>query len=256
MSLDALEKNKSMCLQSLLMWVDLYGNIGNRDRIAEICTKKKITFCEDACESLGGTWKGKKAGTFGQAAAFSFYGNKTITTGEGGMLVTDRADIYEKAKLLRGQGQMFQYYHTEVGYNYRMTSLQAALGLAQLGRIKEIMEEKERVFERYKNRLDQSVTFASEHANSEHSKWAVTIYSPCKDRIQKALEKAKIETRRVFHPVSSMPAYQHLCRHTLDTFEISQRISDNGLTLPSYPELKNKDIDQICDIVLRAVLKR
>lgn len=129
--------------------VDLYGNMPDMDAIREVAQRHGISIIEDAAEAIGSEYKGKKAGSFGDAGVFSFHGSKTLTTGEGGMLVTDREDIYHRVLFLRDHGrqpgnQMF--WNTEVAYKYKMTSMQAALGLAQLERIEELITYKRQIF--------------------------------------------------------------------------------------------------------------
>jgi perosamine synthetase len=224
-----------------VFFVHLYGNMCNMDELNSIT--KEFVLVEDACEALGGEWKNQRAGSLAKAAAFSFYANKTISTGEGGMFVCDDDDIYERAKLFRGQGQTTRYYHPVIGYNYRMTNIQAAIGLAQLERINEIMNEKRRVYERYKSRL-QGPVFSAELPESKHSCWAVTVALNGPSSVAKVLEDKGIESRRVFYPICDLPPY-------LGTGDCpnARWLREHGLTLPSYSELKDSQIDDICDIV-------
>lgn len=221
--------------------VHLYGNMCNMDALSAM--PKNVVLAEDACEAIGGEWKGRRAGGFGVVGAFSFYANKTISTGEGGMLVCNDDDVYERAKLFRGQGQTTRYFHPVVGYNYRMTNIQAAIGLAQLERISEIMDEKRRVYDRYKSRL-QGPTFAAEPKGSKHSCWAVTVVVDDPDSVAKTLEKNGIESRRVFYPICDLPPY-------LGTGNCpnARWLRDHGITLPSYSELKDEQIDGVCDLI-------
>lgn len=246
MDLEKLEQiDNSQEKNVILFWVHLYGNIEDMDRVKNICKKKNIVLVEDACESLGGKWKNSKTGTFGETAAFSFYGNKTITTGEGGMVTTNNQDVAEKMKILRGQGQTDRYYHQYVGYNYRMTNIQAAIGLAQLERIHEIIGEKERVYSRYKNNLKGVVDFATENELSTHSKWVVAIKTKNKDRIVFELNKKGIDTRPIFIPLNMLPPY----KDKKNNYPQSSKLYENGLVLPSYPQLSNNEIDIICSTI-------
>lgn len=251
-----------------IFFVHLYGNMCDMDAL-KVASKNAI-LVEDACEALGGEWKGKRAGSLGRAAAFSFYANKTISTGEGGMLVTDDDEVYEKAKLYRGQGQTARYFHPVVGYNYRMTNIQAAIGLAQLERMDEIMAEKRRVYERYKERLKNGYGFpffADEPAGSKHSCWAVTISVKNPEKISVALAENGVESRRVFFPICDLPPYGKDTRMGASDFEYDEKtclykkgcdclnarwLRNHGITLPSYSELTNSQIDTICDLVLAA----
>jgi perosamine synthetase len=179
--------------------------------------------------------------------AFSFYGNKTISTGEGGMVVTNSDDLARKVRLLRGQGQTERYFHVEVGYNYRMTNVQAAIGLAQIERISEIMAEKERVFERYLGHLGHLM--AKTTPSSSHSKWAVAIKTPSRDKLVQALAHEGVETRPVFVPLPCLPPY--LEPQVQERYPNATSLGKEGLVLPSYPELSNSEIDLICGAILR-----
>ena len=129
--------------------VDLYGNMPDMDALLEVAGRNNIPVIEDAAEAAGAEYKGKKAGSFGDVGVFSFHGSKTLTTGEGGMLVTDRDDIHHRVLFLRDHGRKpgdNLFWNTEVAYKYKMSSMQAALGLAQLERIDELIERKREIF--------------------------------------------------------------------------------------------------------------
>ena len=245
-----------------LFLVHLYGNMCDMEAISRVCSRNNLVLVEDACEALGGSFGGKKAGSFGKAAAFSFYGNKTLTTGEGGMFATDDRELYLKAKTMRGQGQTERYYHPIVGHNYRMTNIQAAIGLAQLERMDQILDEKKRVFEAYQKRLKGAfgkrafIGWPLVHANSSHSYWAVTITvgdaNPCsipmRDRIAEFLDSSDIETRPVFYPIPNLPPYRGTGKSPN-----GQCLFKRGITLPSYPEMSQGEIDLVCDKVLEMI---
>ena len=231
--------------------VHLYGVMNNMDELCSFCKKHNLLLIEDACEALGGTWDGKKAGSFGKSACFSFYGNKTLTTGEGGMVVTNDDSVYERAKMLKGQGQTERYFHPIVGYNYRMTNLVAALGLAQLERVDEIMKEKKRVFERYKSKLEPSkaIKIQEIHPKCQHAYWvfSMRLLDNLRDKIEARLKAYGIETRRCFHPVSSLPPYRDVRKIGRD----SSWLTDSVLVLPSHPTLTDEQIDFISDTILK-----
>ena len=224
-----------------IFFVHLYGNMNNMDALRD--ASNGLVLVEDACEALGGEWKGKKAGSLAKASSFSFYANKTLSTGEGGMFTCDDDDVYEKARLFRGQGQTARYYHPVIGYNYRMTNIQAALGLAQLERIDDIMSEKRRVYDRYVSRL-QIPVFAREPSESKHSRWAVTVVVRNPERTSVVLAENGVESRRVFYPICDLPPYVGTgnCPN-------ARWFRDQGITLPSYSELTNSQIDNVCDLV-------
>lgn len=224
-----------------IFFVHLYGNMCDMDALNR--NRGNTILVEDACEAFGGEWKGKRAGSLASVSAFSFYANKTISTGEGGMICCDDDEIYDKVCLLKGQGQTSRYYHPIVGYNYRMTNVQAAIGLAQIERVNEIMLEKKRVYDRYKSKLPISM-FAKETCESKASFWAVTILSKNPVKLSLVLSKKGIDSRRVFYPISDLPPYFN-CSDSPN----AKWLRKSGLTLPSYCELSNAEIDMICDLV-------
>jgi perosamine synthetase len=221
--------------------VHLYGNV---QPPTVTCGCGEVVLVEDACEALGGEWMGKKAGTLGKAGAFSFFGNKTISTGEGGMVVTNDDAVAERARLFKGQGQTSRYYHEIIGHNYRMTNIQAALGLAQLERIDDILTEKKRVYDRYESKIGHLMQV--KELRSTHSYWAVTARVGNPEAVSSVLVQNGIETRRTFYPLSSLPPYANSCPYGAKESEF---LRETGLTLPSYPELSNREIDVICDLV-------
>src|SRR2546421_625820 len=159
--------------------VDLYGNMPDMDVILEVAQRDRIAIIEDAAEAVGAEYKGRKAGSFGDAGAFSFHGSKTLTTGEGGMLVTDREDIYLRALFLRDHGRKpgdNSFWNTEIAYKYKMSSMQAALGLAQLERIDELIERKREIFRWYKEELSdiEGLTLNPEPTTTKNAFWMMT----------------------------------------------------------------------------------
>ncbi len=241
------EKTKAIII------VHLYGNPCDMDEINKIAKENNIFIIEDAAEAHGSLYKNKKCGSFGDVSCFSFYGNKTMTTGEGGICLTNDKKIYEKLKLLRGQGMnpKKRYWHDVIGFNYRITNMQAALGCAQLERIGEFVKIKKANAATYRKLLAGVpwVIFQEETAGCSSSNWMFSIlvdskYKYSRDQIVKKLEKAGIETRINFYPLSDMPPYK-----TDESMNISQDISYNGFCLPSSTKLKKKEIEYICDII-------
>ena len=162
--------------------VDLYGGMPDMTAILEIANRYQIPIIEDAAEAIGSEFNGKKAGSFGDTGVFSFHGSKTLTTGEGGMLVTNREDIYQRVLFLRDHGRKpgdKLFYNTEVGYKYKMSSMQAALGLAQLERIEELVDRKRQIFSWYQAELDfiPGVSLNYEPPNTKNTYWMVTVIS-------------------------------------------------------------------------------
>jgi perosamine synthetase len=232
-----------------IMAVHLYGHPCEMSVLKEIADEHRLFLIEDCAEAIGSKYQGRHVGTFGDIATFSFYGNKTITTGEGGMLVTNNQTIFERAVHFKGQGlaKYREYWHDVIGYNYRMTNICAAIGLAQLERINDILSKKRQIAELYKELLkDTEFKVHQEVGDVFHSYWMISILIPQadqRDTVRKHLSDAGIETRPVFYPVHTMPMYtQKYQRH-----QVAEDIGWRGINLPSYPDLSPEQIDYICD---------
>ena len=232
-----------------IMAVHLYGHACDLAALRRLADEHGLFLIEDCAEAFGSLFHGKHVGTFGDVATFSFYGNKTITTGEGGMVVTPDATIHERVLKFKGQGlaKFREYWHDVIGYNYRMTNICAALGLAQLERATDTVRRKRHIAERYKTLLDGSdIEVHGEVGNVYHSYWMVSVLvnqASRRDAARDHLARAGIETRPVFYPVHTMPIYsQKYRRH-----KVAEDISWRGINLPSYPDLSDTQIDYICD---------
>ena len=228
----------------------LYG--GSTDMIAlkELSKKYGICLIEDCAESLGTKFDGKHLGTFGDISTFSFFGNKTLTTGEGGMVVTADFQISSKMRILKGQGLSLgrEYWHDVVGYNYRMTNICAALGVAQLEKIEEIVGEKKRISFTYRKFLNNPlIMFPVDSIHIEKCEWMVSITVPMetRDGLRVWLASKGIETRPFFYPVHEMPMHVD----QLGDYPNAEILSKTGLNLPSYPALTNSDIEHISNEV-------
>lgn len=231
--------------------VHLYGLPCDMDKIIEIARRHNLYVIEDCAEAHGARYKGKKVGCFGDIGCFSFFGNKIITTGEGGMCITNNEDLKDKMELFKNQGMSKEkrYFHPVVGYNYRMTNIQAAIGLAQLEKIEEIMRIKKLIASLYKALLTgvEDIEVFQEHdMNYENVYWMCCILSNKRDELMKALKEADIETRPFFVPVHKMPPYENGEVH-----EVAEGLGKVGINLPSSPNLKEEDIRKICEIIRR-----
>jgi len=203
---------------------------------------------EDSCEAIGCyDADGKHAGShISKCAAFSFFGNKTITTGEGGMVVTNDTTTYNKLKHLRGHYHTGNYWHPKVGYNYRMTNVAAAVGCGQLQRIDLILYEKARVYNRYVNNLaNQRHISLQQCRHGEHGQWMFGIQVRNPKMLARILQSYGIDTRPMFHPISSLPMYKNCDVININAAFLHQHV----LLLPSYPQLTNKQVDYICEVV-------
>ena len=227
--------------------VHLYGAMCNIQKLKNICEKYNLFLIEDAAEAFGSEYRGRKSGTFGDIATFSFFGNKTITTGEGGMVYSNDEEKIKRVASLKNQAvsSEIEYWHEEIGYNYRMTNICAAIGLAQIEVAKDLIAKKQKIAFLYKDYLKNlPITFQKEEYNSFHSFWMVTILVKDKsqrDDLRYFLKNNNIDTRPVFYPANKMKPHW-----TPDSFSIANFVSDTGLNLPSYPDLNENDIKYIC----------
>ena len=234
-----------------IMVVHLYGQVADVQMIQEICLKNRIYFIEDCAEAIGSSYDGNPVGVFGDIATFSFFGNKTISTGEGGMLLFKDKSLAMKSRILRDHGMNpnMKYWHEIAGYNYRLTNMQAAVGLAQLERFESIIEKKIIISNWYKEKLGDCKGIIQKPLCLDlvkHSNWLFTIIldeSIDKDKVIKNLFGFGIEARRVFYPLNVMPPYSKF--RSSKSLVNSKYISDNGLSLPSSINLQKNDIDYI-----------
>jgi len=245
-------KKKTTSKTKAVFLVHLLGNPCPSE-IYEWCKSKNIICIEDACESIGASLNGNKTGTLGSCGAFSFFGNKNITTGEGGAITTNDENIFKQVEYLKGQAQDRTYIHSAIGYNYRMTNIQAALGYAQILRVKEITDEKNRVFSYYKNSLkdlilSNKIKIQKETKGSAPANWMFAIKSDKKNEIEKTLNQNNIETRPLFYPVNEMLPYKSDIKY-VNSIDLNR----NAIMLPSYPELSKNQIDKICDLVKKVI---
>jgi perosamine synthetase len=200
--------------------VHLYGNMANMDAVMDVAKRHGIAVIEDAAQAIGSEFRGRKAGAFGDAGAFSFHGSKTLTTGEGGMFVTSRDDVFERVLRLRDHGREpgdRLFVNHEIAFKYRMSALQAAFGLGQLERIEELVARKRELFAWYVRDFGgmNGVTLNHEAATTKNTYWMATaLFSPeqglRKEDVIAQLRHRNIDSRPFFHPLSSLPAYREL----------------------------------------------
>ena len=236
--------------------VHLYGAICDMEALRALADKHGLYLVEDCAESLGSTLDGKSCGGLGNVGTFSFFGNKTVTTGEGGLVTTNDDELAERLRLVKGQGQSptRRYWHIELGFNYRMTNICAAIGLAQLERLPDILARKKQLGDRYRDRLASlPVTFQQPNAAVSSSEWLFSLLVPegvDRDAVMASMAADQIETRPVFHCAHQMPMYQEAT-----SYPISEAISARGISLPSYPMLSEKDVDRIARSLERAITR-
>ncbi|MDT7542568.1 MAG: perosamine synthetase [Acidobacteriota bacterium] len=246
--------------------VDLYGNQPDWEAIRAVAERHGIAIIEDAAEAIGSEYRGRKAGTFGRAGVFSFHGSKTLTTGEGGMLVTDDAEFFARAQFLRDHGRKpgdKMFFNHEVAYKYKMSSMQAALGLAQLERIEELVAHKRDIYSWYERELAgaDGLMLNHEMPGTKNVYWMVTVivdprFGLKKEQLMALLSERSIDCRPFFHPLSSIPAYAdteqaHAAR---ERNRVSYKLSPYGVNLPSGMSMDESKVGYVCD-ALKALLK-
>ena len=246
-----------------LIPVDLYGQSCNYNRLIDLCNRYNVFLIEDAAEALGGEYQGKKCGSFGEMGILSFNGNKIITTSGGGMLLSNNPVYIKNARFLATQARepAIHYEHKELGYNYRMSNLLAAVGRGQLRVIDDRVASRRKIFDRYVEELGymEGVEFMPEAGYGKSNRWLTTLtIDPTKtgvDRTQiiQALEKENIEARPVWKPMHLQPLY-HGCEFvSKDGEDISGQLFANGLCLPSGSSLSETDQDRVIDIVSKTL---
>lgn len=226
-----------------------YGQAPRMHEIVKLARQHNLAIVEDACPAVGSRYKTQHAGTFGDLAAFSFQGAKILTTGEGGMLVTNNEEWYQKAYSLRthGRDKAKTFWHDDIGYMYRMSNLQAAIGLGQLEHIDQMVAKKRQIFRWYKARLGTAVDMNDENAWSEPNYWMTSIVLDDRvdrDAFRTELLKRNIDTRPFFYPMSELPMYDEAIT------PVSYHLGHQGINLPSGVKLTEEQIDYIATSVL------
>lgn len=232
--------------------VHIYGQPCDMGRICEIAEKHNLYVIEDCAEAHGAEWKNKKVGSYGIISCFSFFGNKVITTGEGGMCITNDEGLNQKMRVLRDHGMSKErrYYHEVIGFNYRMTNLQAAIGTAQVERIDSILSWREDLETKYRSTLSKIDGVYLQRRDLPDRKkiaWLVSILVDEKkrDAILHALKENGIDSRSFFIPLSEMDIYKKYARECNN----SKRISRMGLNLPTTHGIDNEEIKKMADII-------
>ncbi|HEY0740053.1 MAG TPA: DegT/DnrJ/EryC1/StrS family aminotransferase [Chryseosolibacter sp.] len=250
-SLEAIKKAITPRTKAIIP-VHLYGHPANMSEINTLAKQHNLFVIEDAAEAHGAECNGKRVGSLSHFGVFSFYGNKIITTGEGGMLTTNDAALFQRAKLLRDHAMSptKRYWHPERGFNYRMTNLQAALGLAQMERIDEVLEHRQQLFRWYSEGIN-----TDKHIRLNYqAPWAKNVYwlicleidwltEQLRNQFMEALKKAGVDSRPFFYTISSMPMYQDKPAST------ALAKSTIGLNLPTYFQLTRKDVLAVSKII-------
>ncbi|MEJ2374188.1 MAG: DegT/DnrJ/EryC1/StrS family aminotransferase [Pseudolabrys sp.] len=234
--------------------VDLYGNMPNWDEILELGKRRGLTMIEDAAEALGSVYRGRKAGSFGVGSVFSFHRTKTLTTGEGGMLLLDDEKLYERCRLLRDHGRApFTYYNVEVAYKYMPFNLQAALGYAQFQRLDELVGKKRWILDASRRRLADipDIQLNHEPQHVVNGVWCTALVfgeslGLDRETAIKAMQDMGLPLRPFFLPLSSLPAYPGREEEGRQNNPNSYSVSSRGVNLPSALNLTEAQIDAVC----------
>ena len=242
-----------------LISVDLFGQSCDYDAITNLCEKNNVLLIEDAAEALGSEYNHQKCGGFGQMGILSFNGNKIITTSGGGMLVSNNENYVKKAQFLSTQAREphIHYEHRELGYNYRMSNLLAAVGRGQLEVIDDRVSTRRSIFNRYEKALSHidGFTFMQEADYGKSNRWLSTltvdekVAGISRTQIIDALEKENIESRPVWKPMHMQPLYKDCDYITVGEEDVSGRLFENGLCLPSGSNLSEYDQNRVIDII-------
>ncbi len=237
--------------------VHLYGAVCDMPAIMEIARKYRLKVIEDCAESVGATLHGRHAGVFGDIGTFSFFGNKTITSGEGGAVIAEDPELSERLRIVKGQGQSLtrRYWHEQLGFNYRMTNVAAAIGLAQSERLPQILDRKRAIASRYRAWLsDLDVTFQKPDAGVESNEWLVSVLlsADCdRDRLMADMAGQLVETRPVFFCAHHMPVYADHAKAV--RAPEAEAIASRGVSLPSYPTLTEADQQRVVEVFIAAM---
>lgn len=235
--------------------VHLYGNLCDMDRMLAIGEKHGIPVVEDAAEAIGSVYHGKRAGSMGKFGAFSFHGTKTLTTGEGGMFVTNDAELFERVLTLsnhgRARGQTKQFWPDMIGFKYKLSNIQAAIGCAQMERIEELTSRKREIMAIYRERLAgiTGISMNPEPEGTINGAWMPTVvFAPetgiTREKIQAAFAAENADARVFFWPLSSLPMFEDKPTNT-----VAWDVPNRAINLPSFHDLRKKEQNRVNDVV-------
>jgi perosamine synthetase len=238
--------------------VHLYGNLCEMDQLLSIGAKHGVPVIEDSAEAIGSYWRGHHAGTVGMFGTFSFHGSKTLTTGEGGMFITADHALYEKVLTLsnhgRAAGQTKQYWPSVIGFKYKLSNIQAAIGCGQMDRVDELIRRKREIFDYYHRQLIDmtGLSMNPEKAGTTNGYWMPTaVFAPetgiTYQRLSKLFEAENIDGRGFFHPITSLPMFE-----PKPSNRISYDLPDRAVNLPSYHDMTDADQDRVIEVIKRA----
>ncbi len=272
---EVLKKNRRKKIKAILA-VDVFGHPADWDALYDIAERYNIKLIEDSCEAIGAEYrstqgaagkrwkKPRKAGSFGEAGVFAFYPNKQITTGEGGLVVTDDRKIYDMCRSLRNQGRgdgSSWFNHVRLGYNYRLSDINCVLGIIQVQRLREIVQKRERVAQKYNKLLKNidgiRIPYCSPNITMSWFVYVIRLENDFKrkdrDSVMEKLQKKGIACSNYFSPIHLQPFYRKMFGHKRGDFSVTEHIADRTIALPFYSNLKNVEIQYVADTLRKIV---
>lgn len=239
-----------------IMPVHIYGQSADMDPIIKLAKKYNLRIIEDAAESYGVFYKGKHTGTIGDIGVISFFADKSATSGEGAVILTNNSDLYNRLRYIRNQGrlQSGSFIHPYLGMNFRMTDLQCAVGVAQLKKFKKIKKIRLEIYKTYKSLLKnvEGLSFMKEADYSNFVPFRVVVRVKNLEKLTRYLEDNKIQTRGVFYPLHKQPCFSYL-GYRADDFPITNNVYSEGICLPVFPGLKKSQIEYLCQKVIECI---
>jgi perosamine synthetase len=237
--------------------VHLYGNLCDMDRLIKIGDKYGVPIIEDSAEAIGSIWNGRRTGTIGKFGTFSFHGTKTLTTGEGGMFVTNDASLYERVLTLgnhgRARGQIKQFWPDVVGFKYKMSNIQAAIGCGQMERVNELIARKQQILSHYIKQLSHlpGVSMNPRSVGTENGAWMPTVVFDLdtgitREKLQVAFNDENVDARVFFWPLSGLPMFK-----PIHSNQNSWEIPNRAINLPSFHDMVPEELERIVNILLR-----
>lgn len=240
--------------------VHLYGHPADMDPIMAVARKHRLVVVEDAAEAHGAEYKGRRVGSIGDFGVFSFFGNKIVTTGEGGMVVTNNPDYAERVRMLKGQGMdpARRYWFPMIGYNYRMTNVAAAIGLGQMEKVQWHLQRRREVADCYMKRLKgvPAIEWQREQPWGKHVYWMFSVLlrgmgEAQRDMVMRRLAEQGVETRPVFFPMHVLPPYRESAAG--GAFPVADGLAACGINLPSWAGLTTEDVHHVCDQLVKCL---
>jgi perosamine synthetase len=261
--LDPVQVERAITPQTkAIVAVHLYGNLCDMQALLALGRKHGIAVIEDAAEAIGSVYHGQAAGSMGTFSAFSFHGTKTMTTGEGGMFVTNDSALYARVLTLsnhgRSRSQTRQFWPDELGYKYKMSNIQAALGFGQMQRIDALIDRKREIMRFYRDRLAalSGVSVNAEHDGTRIGAWMPTVVFDAKrgitrEKLQAAFKVENIDARVFFYPLNTLPMFDGQHNWQDQSVSWSESIASRAINLPSYHDIRTDELQRVCDVIIQ-----